>query len=178
MQRETKVLVIGGGVQGCSVLYHLAKLGWSDVMLVEQSELTSGSTWHAAGLCTQMNSSWNMMGLLKYSIELYNSLEAETGQAVDFRETGSLRIATNPDRMDEFEHRKGIAATLGVPFEIITPARAREYFPFADFDDALGVAWIPTDGYVDSGGVAQALAKGAVDRGAEINTQTRVRGIE
>ena len=114
MRVETKVLVIGGGVQGCSVLYHLTKLGWSDVTLVEADELTSGSTWHAAGLCTQMNSSWNMMGLLKYSLELYNSLEAETGQAVDFRQTGSLRIATNQNRMDEFEHRKGIAATLGI----------------------------------------------------------------
>ena len=132
------MLVIGGGVQGCSVLYHLTKLGWSDVTLVEANELTSGSTWHAAGLCTQMNSSWNMMGLLKYSLELFNSLEAETGQAVDFRETGSLRIATHQDRMDEFEHRKGIAATLGVPFEIITPDQARRLFPFANFDDALG----------------------------------------
>jgi len=178
MNKETKVLVIGGGVQGCSLLYHLTKLGWTSVTLVEANELTSGSTWHAAGLCTQMNSSWNMMGLLKYSLELFKTLEAETGQAVDFRETGSLRIATNPDRMDEFEHRKGIAATLGVPFEIITPDRSRQLFPFANFDDALGVAHILTDGYVDSAGVAIALAKGAVDRGAEINRLTRVTGIE
>ncbi|MCP3911928.1 MAG: FAD-binding oxidoreductase, partial [Actinomycetia bacterium] len=139
---------------------------------------TSGSTWHAAGLCTQMNSSWNMMGLLKYSLELYNALEAETGQAVDFHQTGSLRIATNPDRMDEFEHRKGIAATLGVPFEIITPDQARRLFPFASFDDALGVAHILTDGYVDSSAVTHALAKGATDRGAKIYRQTRVTGIE
>ena len=178
MRTETKVLVIGGGVQGCSVLYHLTKLGWSDVTLVEADELTSGSTWHSAGLCTQMNSSWNMMGLLKYSLELFKSLEAETGQVVDFRETGSLRIATNQDRMDEFEHRKGIAATLGVPFEIITPDQARRHFPFANFDDALGVAHILTDGYVDPTGVTNALAKGATDRGAEIYRQTRVTGIE
>ncbi len=178
MQNETKVLVIGGGVQGCSVLYHLAKLGWSDVTLVEANELTSGSTWHAAGLCTQMNSSWNMMGLLKYSLELFNSLEAETGQAVDFHRTGSLRIATNPDRMDEFEHRKGIAATLGVPLEIITPDQARRLFPFARFDDALGVCHILTDGYVDGSAVTHALAKGATDRGAKIYRQTRVTGIE
>ena len=90
MRSETKVLVIGGGVHGCSVLYHLTKLGWTNVTLVEANELTSGSTWHAAGLCTQMSSSWNMMGLLKYSLELYRSLEAETGQAVDFRETGTV----------------------------------------------------------------------------------------
>ncbi len=178
MRSETKVLVIGGGVQGCSVLYHLTKLGWTDVTLVEANELTSGSTWHAAGLCTQMNSSWNMMGLLKYSLNLFRTLEAETGQAVDFHETGSLRIATNPDRMDEFEHRKGIAATLGIPFEILTPDRAHGLFPFANFDDALGVAHIQTDGYVDSAGVAIALAKGATDRGAEINRLTRVTGIE
>jgi len=178
MRRETKVLVIGGGVQGCSVLYHLAKLGWSDVTLVEADELTSGSTWHAAGLCTQMNSSWNMMGLLKYSLDLYKSLEAETGQAVDFHETGSLRLATNRDRLDEFEHRKGIAATLGVPFEIISPDQARKLFPFAKFDDILGVAHLPTDGYLDPSSVTQALARGAVERGAVIHTQTRVTGIE
>ena len=105
MREHARVVVIGGGVAGCSLLYHLTKLGWSDVVLVESDELTSGSTWHAAGLCTQFNSSWNVMTLLKYSMDLYDGLEAETGQAVDLHRCGSIRLATTPDRMDEFHHR-------------------------------------------------------------------------
>ena len=178
MRSESKVVVIGGGVAGCSVLYHLTKLGWNDVTLVEENELTSGSTWHAAGLCTQMISSWNLMKVLQYSLQLYNSLEAETGQAVDFHECGSLRIGTSQDRVDEFYNRKGIAETLGIPFEIITPDRARELHPLANFDDAKAVAYIPTDGYVDPTGVTNALAKGATSAGAEINRNTSVNAIE
>ena len=141
MRSEAKVVVIGGGVAGCSLLYHLAKKGWSDVMLLEQDTLTSGSTWHAAGLCTQFISSWNLMGLLKYSVELYQSLEEETGQAVDYHACGSLRIGSSQDRVDEFHHRKGIADTLGVPFEILSPEKARQLFPLADFSDALADLW-------------------------------------
>jgi dimethylglycine dehydrogenase len=178
MRSQSKVVVIGGGVAGCSILYHLTKLGWSDVTLVEENELTSGSTWHAAGLCTQMISSWNLMKVLQYSLELFNSLEAETGQAVDFHECGSLRIGTSQDRVDEFHNRKGIAETLGLPFEVITPDRARELHPLANFDDAKAIAYIPTDGYVDPTGVTHALAKGATSRGAEINRNTSVKAIE
>ncbi len=178
MRSESKVVVIGGGVAGCSVLYHLTKLGWSDVMLVEENELTSGSTWHAAGLCTQFISSWNLMKVLQYSLQLYNSLEAETGQAVDFHRCGSLRIGTSQARVDEFENRKGIAETLGVPFEIITPDRARKLHPLANFDDAKVIAYIPSDGYVDPTGVTHALAKGATAGGAEINRNTSVKAIE
>ena len=178
MRSEAKVVVIGGGVIGCSLLYHLAKKGWSDVMLLEQDTLTSGSTWHAAGLCTQFISSWNLMGLLKYSIDLYQSLEEETGQAVDYHACGSLRIASSQDRVDEFHHRKGIADTLGVPFEILSAEQASQLFPLADFSDALAVAYLPTDGYVDPTGLTHAFAKGARSRGAEINLHTRVRDIE
>jgi dimethylglycine dehydrogenase len=175
---EARVVVIGGGVAGCSLLYHLARLGWSDVVLVEKDELTSGSTWHAAGLCTQFNSSYNMMNLLRYSIELYESLEAETGQAVDYHRCGSLRLATSRDRLDEFHHRKGIADTLGIPFEIITPERARELFPLAHFDDVLAAAYLPTDGFIDPTGLTHALAKGAQAKGAEIVRHTAVTGVE
>ncbi|MCH7644216.1 MAG: FAD-dependent oxidoreductase [Myxococcales bacterium] len=178
MRSQSKVVVIGGGVAGCSILYHLTKLGWSDVTLVEENELTSGSTWHAAGLCTQMISSWNLMKVLQYSLELFNTLEAETGQAVDFHACGSLRIGTSQDRVDEFHNRKGIAETLGLPFEVITPDRARELHPLANFDDAKAIAYIPTDGYVDPTGVTHALAKGATSRGAEINRNTSVKAIE
>ncbi len=116
MRSEAKVVIVGGGVAGCSLLYHLAKRGWSDVVLLEQDKLTSGSTWHAAGLCTQFVASWNLMKLLKYSVDLYPTLEAETGQAVDFHRCGSLRIASSQDRLDEFHHRKGIAISTTVGF--------------------------------------------------------------
>lgn len=178
MRSEARVVVIGGGVAGCSLLYHLTKLGWTDVVLVEANELTSGSTWHAAGLCTQFIASYNLMGLLKYSLDLYQSLEAETGQAVDYHECGSLRLATSQDRLDEFQHRRGIAEAVGVPFEIISRERAQELYPLADLSGVLGAAYMPTDGYVDPTGVTQAFAKGAQSRGAEICRHTAVTAIE
>ncbi|MBW2421309.1 MAG: FAD-dependent oxidoreductase [Deltaproteobacteria bacterium] len=178
MRNEARVVVIGGGVAGCSLLYHLTRLGWSDVLLVEKDELTSGSTWHAAGLCTQFNPSYNLMKLLKYSLDLYESLEAETGQAVDLHRCGSLRLATSQDRLDEFQHRKGIAELLGVPFEIISPERTRELFPLADTRDILGAAYLPSDGYIDPTGLTQALAKGAIAKGATILRHTAVNAIE
>ncbi|MBW2231608.1 MAG: FAD-dependent oxidoreductase [Deltaproteobacteria bacterium] len=177
MRSNARVVVIGGGVAGCSLLYHLTKLGWSDVVLLEQNELTCGSTWHAAGLCTQFISSWNLMGLLKYSIDLYESLESETGQAVDYHRCGSIRLARTQERLDEFRHRKGIADNLGIPFEIITPERARELFPLADLSDTLAAAYIPTDGYIDPTGLTHALAKGATAKGAEVNRHTSVEDI-
>jgi dimethylglycine dehydrogenase len=178
MQSQARVVIIGGGIVGCSLLYHLTKLGWSDVVLIEADELTSGSTWHAAGLCTQFNSSWNVMKLLRYSLDLYEGLEAETGQAVDLHRCGSIRLATNSDRMDEFHHHKSIAETVGVPFEVITRDEAQALWPLADLRDVIGAAYTPTDGYVDPTSVTHALAKGATSRGGEINRQTRVTGIE
>ncbi|HEY5656805.1 MAG TPA: FAD-dependent oxidoreductase [Myxococcota bacterium] len=177
MRSEARVVVIGGGVAGCSLLYHLTKLGWSDVVLVEKDELTSGSTWHAAGLCTQFIGSYNLMKLLKYSLDLYGGLEAETGQAVDFHRCGSVRLAANRDRLDEFNYRRGIAQMLGIPCEIISAERARELFPLANVEGVLGAAYLPTDGYVDPTGVTQGLAKGAVAGGAEILRHAPVRAI-
>ena len=178
MRNEARVVVIGGGVAGCSLLYHLTRLGWSDVVLVEKDELTSGSTWHAAGLCTQFNPSYNMMNLLRYSVELYESLEAETGQAVDYHRCGSLRLAASKDRLDEFRHRKGIADALGIPFEILSPDRAQELFPLANFDDVLAAAHLPTDGFIDPTGLTHALAKGAQAKGAEVVRHAEVTAIE
>jgi dimethylglycine dehydrogenase len=178
MQSEAKVVVIGGGVAGCSLLYHLTRLGWSDVLLIEKDELTSGSTWHAAGLCTQFTPSYNLMKLLKYSLDLYGNLEAETGQAVDLHRCGSVRLATTRDRLDEFEHRKGIAELLGVPFEIISPERTRELFPLVDTRDVLAAAYLPSDGYIDPTGLTHALAKGATAKGARILRHTGVTAIE
>ena len=132
MLAEAKLVVIGGGVAGCSLLYHLARLGWTDSVLLEQHELTSGSTWHAAGLCTQFNQSYNLMGLLRRSVELYETLEGETGQAVDYHRCGSLRIATTEERLHQFHHVAGIASSVGVPFELVSPERAVELFPVMD----------------------------------------------
>ena len=175
---EARVVIIGGGVAGCSLLYHLTRLGWDDVILVEKDELTSGSTWHAAGLCTQYIPSYNLMKLLRYSLDLYGSLEAETGQTVDFRRCGSVRLAESQDRLDDFHYRKGIADLLGVPFEIVSPERARELFPLLDLDGVVGAAYLPTDGHVEPSDVTQALAKGARSRGAKIFRHTAVNAIE
>jgi dimethylglycine dehydrogenase len=175
---EARVVVIGGGVAGCSLLYHLTRLGWNDVVLVEKDELTSGSTWHAAGLCTQYIPSYNLMKLLQYSLDLYGSLEAETGQTVDFHRCGSVRLAESPDRLDDFHYRKGIADTLGIPFEIVSPERARELFPLLDLDGVVGAAHLPTDGHVEPSDVTQALAKGARAKGAKIFRHSAVTAIE
>ncbi|MBM4193665.1 MAG: FAD-dependent oxidoreductase [Gemmatimonadetes bacterium] len=178
MKSRTNVLIIGGGVAGCSLLYHLAKRGFTDAVLVEKNELTSGSTWHAAGLCTQFNASFNMMKLLRYSVELYQTLESETGQPVGYHRCGSLRLATSEARLDEYRHRKGMADTLGIPFEIVSPERALELFPLADLSDVHGAAYLPSDGHVDPSGVTQAFAKGAQSKGAEIVRHAAVTGIE
>ena len=144
MRNDVRVAVIGGGVAGCSLLYHLTRLGVGNVVLLEKDELTSGSTWHAAGLCTQFNSSYNVMKLLRYSLDVYDSLEAETGQAVDLHRCGSIRLANSRERLDEYAHRKGIADQLGVPFEIVSPERARELFPLMNTDGVVGAAYTPT----------------------------------
>ena len=175
---EARVVIIGGGVAGCSLLYHLTRMGWNDVVLVEKDELTSGSTWHAAGLCTQFIPSYNLMKLLQYSLDLYGSLEAETGRTVDFHACGSVRLAESQDRLDDFCYRKGIADLLGVPFEIVSPERARELFPLIELDGVVGAAYLPTDGHVDPSDVTQALAKGARASGAEILVHTAVTAIE
>lgn len=178
MLGEARVAVIGGGIAGCSLLYHLTRLGWTDVALLEQHELTSGSTWHAAGLCTQFNQSYNLMGLLKRSVELYQELEAETGQAVDFHRTGSVRIAGSEERLHQFHHVAGIAANVGVPFELVSPERVVELFPFATPEGILAGAYLPTDGHVDPSSATNALAKGALDRGARIHRHTPVTAVE
>ena len=177
MISEARVVVVGGGIGGVSTLYHLAKLGWSDVALVEANELTSGSTWHAAGLCTQFIQSYNIMQLLKTSVELYGSLEDETGLPVDFHQCGSVRIGTTKERLQQFEHVRGIAASVGVPVEIVTPERAVELFPLAAPDGILGAAHLPTDGHIDPTSLTNALAKGATDRGATILRHTRVTAL-
>ena len=178
MLTEAKLVVIGGGVAGCSLLYHLARLGWTDTVLLEQHELTSGSTWHAAGLCTQFNQSYNVMGLLRRSIAIYETLEDETGQAVDYHRCGSVRIATTEDRVHQFHHVAGIAASVGVPFELVSAERAHELLPIMDPAGVIAAAWLPTDGHVDPSGVTNAFAAGATARGATIVRRAGVTGLE
>jgi dimethylglycine dehydrogenase len=161
VREEARVAIVGGGVAGCSLAYHLARLGWHDVVLLEQDELTSGSTWHAAGLCTQFNSSYNLMGLLRYSVELYQRLEAETGQAVDYHSCGSVRLAATADRLDEFRQRAAMAELVGVPIEIVGPERLVQLHPLLEPSGLIAAAYLPTDGHVDPTGLTTAFVRGA-----------------
>ncbi len=177
MRSHARVVIVGGGVVGASLLYHLAKMGWRDTLLLEKNELTAGSTWHAAGLCTQFNASYNVTRLLMYGVELYKALGAETGQAVDFHEVGSVRLATSPESLDHYRHARGLAGIAGLPFELIGPDEVARLCPLLSLDGVLGAAWTPTDGYVDPSSVTQALARGARELGAEIRRHTPVRAL-
>lgn len=170
-------MIIGGGVGGCSLAYHLSQLGCTDVVLLEKGELTSGSTWHAAGLCTQFNSSRDITRLLMYSLQLYRSLEAETGQAVDFHGVGSIRLASSPDRLDEYAWARSRAEGVGLEAAVLTPAQIGERWPLLETEGLLGGLWLPTDGYVDPSSITMAMAAGAKARGVEINRQTQVTSL-
>ncbi|MEJ1158646.1 GcvT family protein [Prosthecomicrobium sp. N25] len=178
MRSHARVVVIGGGVVGVGTLYHLARKGWTDVCLIERKELTSGSTWHAAGLLPLFNLSYSVGQLHKYSVKLYESLEAETGQHVGFRKVSNIRLARTRDRWDEYMYYKGIADTIGVRVEILTPAQVKEIWPLCETDGLLGAIRHPDDGYIQPADLTQALAKGARARGAEIHRFTTVTGIE
>lgn len=176
MESRARVAIIGGGIGGVSLAYHLAELGWTDVVVLEKGELASGSTWHAAGLCTHFNASRNLTRLLAESIALYRRLEAE-GRPTGFREVGSVRLASAPDRMDEYRHALGRARVLGLPFELVDRDRIRELCPLLELGDVLGGLWIPTDGYVDPSSVTNALAGLARERGVRIERRTRVTAL-
>jgi dimethylglycine dehydrogenase len=178
MRTEARVVVIGGGAMGCSLLYHLTGLGWTDVMLVEKNELTAGSTWHAAGLCTHFAHNLTIMNLRAHSVRLYQSLEAETGQPVSFHPSGALRITRSPDRMDEFRQVQGIGRFAGFDFHILTPAELKEIYPLAEVDGLLGAIYEPLDGHVDPSQATNAMAKGARQAGAEISRHNPVEAIE
>ena len=178
MTQTARVVVIGGGVVGVSTLYHLARKGWRDVLLLERKELTSGSTWHAAGLLPLFNMSYSVGQLHKYSVRLYGELEAETGQDVGLRTVGNIRLATTPDRMDEYRQYAGVARTIGVAVEFLTPEEVQEIWPLATTDGLLGAIRHPQDGYVQPADLTQALARGARQHGATIQRQTTVLGIE
>jgi 4-methylaminobutanoate oxidase (formaldehyde-forming) len=177
MVSRARVVVIGGGVGGCSILYWLARLGWSDVVLVERAELTSGSTFHSAGLVGQLRGSLALTKMMMSSVELYRTLGDEVGLETGWREVGSLRLASSEERMEELARQSGWATTFGLPLELISPAEAKALFPPMTTDGVLGAAYLPTDGYVDPSQLTFALAAGARRRGAEISTGTRVTAI-
>ena len=180
MKTHARVVVIGGGAVGVSTLYHLALKGWTDVVLLERTTLTAGSTWHAAGLLPLFNMSYTVGQLHKYSVDLYKRLPAETGQDVSFHVTGNLRLATCPERMDEYQKYCGTANTIGVPFRVISPKEVKELWPLIDLGDGqltpkiVGALYHPDDGHIAPADLTMALRKGARTRGAEIYEQTEV----
>jgi dimethylglycine dehydrogenase len=180
MKTHARVVVIGGGAVGVSTLYHLARKGWTDVVLLERAELTAGSTWHAAGLLPLFNMSYTVGQLHKYSVDLYKRLPAETGQEVSFHVTGNLRLATCRDRMDEYLKYCGTANTIGVPFQIIGPQEVKSLWPLAELGNGsdaapiIGALYHPDDGHIAPADLTMALRKGARSRGAEIYEQTEV----
>jgi 4-methylaminobutanoate oxidase (formaldehyde-forming) len=177
MSEHARAVVIGGGVAGCSVAYHLAARGWRDVVLLERAELTSGSTFHAAGLVGQLRGSVALTRLMMWSVELYRRLAAETGRDPGWREVGSLRLASSAERMAELRRQAGWAKTFGLPLEIVGAEDARRLFPVLSTEGLHGAAYLATDGHVDPGGLAAGLAEGARRRGAAIRTGVRVTGI-
>ncbi len=178
MKSQARVVVIGGGVVGVSTLYHLAKKGWSDVVLIERKELTSGSTWHAAGLLPLFNMSYSVGQIHKYSVKFYGELEAETGQNVGFKKCSNIRLARTPDRWDEFMYYTGVAETIGIRVNKLTPVQVKDIWPLCETDGIIGAIQHPDDGYIQPADLTQALAKGARSRGAEIYRNTTVTGIE
>ena len=177
LPRRASVIVIGGGVIGCSVAYHLARAGVSDVTLLERRQLTSGTTWHAAGLVGQLRTSINMTELARYTSELYLRLEAETGQATGYRRCGSISIATNEERFEELRRSASMAKVFGLEVNVVTPAAIKARVPLLHTPDVLGGIHIPSDGYANAVDVTNALARGARNAGAHIFQNLTVTAI-
>jgi dimethylglycine dehydrogenase len=179
MRTHARAVVIGGGVVGVSTLYHLAKKGWGDSVLIERKELTSGSTWHAAGLLPLFNLSYSVGQIHKYSVALYQRLGEETGMDVGFRQVSNIRLARTRDRLDEYEYYAGVAATIGgIEVKFLSPAEVKAIWPLCNVEGILGAIQQPQDGYIQPADLTQALARGARDLGAQINRQTTVVAIE
>lgn len=174
---RARVVIIGGGVIGTSVAYHLARMGWTDVLLLEQGQLSCGTTWHAAGLVGQLRASQNGTRLVQYSMELYARLEEETGLSAGFRRCGGVTVARTADRMVQLKRTAATAAAYQLDCELISPQRAREFYPLLAVDDLAGAIWLPGDGRANPTDLTAALARGARDRGVVIREHTRVTGI-
>ena len=177
MAEHARAVIIGGGVGGTSIAYHLAERGWTDIVLVDRAELTSGSTFHSAGLVGQLRSSVTLTRMMMYGSELYRRLAAETGTDPSWHEVGSLRLASTPERFEELRRQTGWAKTFGLPLELISADEAQALFPLMSTDLVLGAVYLPTDGWLDPSGLANALAAGARARGVRVRTHTRVVAI-
>ncbi len=174
---HARAVIIGGGVIGASVAWHLTKLGWTDVVLLERKRLTSGTTWHAAGLIGQLRATANMTRLARYSAELYGGLEAETGIATGFRQVGSISVALTEARHEELLRLASMARAFGVPTEEVGPTEITDRYPHLNLDGVIGGVWLPTDGQGDPANITLAMIKGARQRGAQVFENTRVTGI-
>ena len=177
MKSSARVVVIGGGVAGVATLYHLAKKGWTDVVLVERKELTSGSTWHAAGLLPLFNMSYSVGQIHKYSVDFYQRLEKETGHSVGFRQVSNIRLAMSEDRLDEYRYYAGVARTIGVDVRLLSPDEVQTIWPLCRTDGLLGAIQHPDDGYIQPADLTQALAAGARSLGAEIYRHNAVTAL-
>ncbi len=177
MKSQARVVVIGGGAVGCSALYHLARLGWTDAVLLERDELTAGSTWHAAGNCPNFSTLWSILKLQRYSTGLYEGLAREVGYEINYHRTGSLRLAHTADRVDEFRHVAAQARVQQLDFELLSPSQISARHPFLELDDIRLALWDPNDGDIDPAQLTQALAKGARDLGASIYRHAAVTAI-
>lgn len=177
LPRKARVVIIGGGISGCSVAYHLTKLGWTDVVLLERKQLTSGTTWHAAGLIGQLRASQNMTRLAKYSADLYTRLEAETGLATGFRQCGSISAALTEERKEELFRQASLARAFGVDVRELSPAEVKDLYPHLNIDGVTAGVHLPLDGQADPANIALALAKGARTRGALIAEQVKVTRV-
>ena len=174
---KARAVVIGGGVAGCSVAYHLAKQGWKDVVLLERKQFTSGTTWHAAGLIGQLRASKNMTRLARYSKDLYLELEEETGIATGMRQTGSITVALTQDRKEEIYRQASMGRAFGVEVEEISPTEVKNRYPHLNIEDVVGAVYIPEDGQADPANIALALAKGARQMGAQTIEGVKVTAI-
>jgi 4-methylaminobutanoate oxidase (formaldehyde-forming) len=175
---QAQIVVIGGGIIGCSTAYHLARDHKADVILLEQGKLTSGSTWHAAGLVGQLRSSASITRVLKYSVDLYRRLKDETGLETGWKMTGCLRLATNPDRWTEFKRLATTARSFGMDMHLISPDEVKRMWPLMDVSDLVGASWLPTDGQASPSDITQSLAKGARMHGARLYEDVRVTGFD
>ncbi|MEP4555529.1 FAD-dependent oxidoreductase, partial [Tateyamaria sp.] len=173
-----RVVIIGGGVVGTSTLYHLAKAGWTDCVLLEKNELTAGSTWHAAGNCPNFSGSWAVMNMQRYGLEMYRTLADDVDYPMNYHVTGSLRLAHSKERMQEFERVSGMGRYQGLEMPILTPEEMKEHHPFMETHDLAGGMWDPLDGDIDPAQLTQAMAKGARDLGARIERFCPANGVE
>jgi glycine cleavage system T protein len=176
--KDARITIIGGGIAGCSIAYYLAKLGETDVLLLDKGELTSGSTWHAAGLLTHFHTSPALMRMRKNSIGLYRDLQNEAGQDIGWHEVGSLRVASSPDQFKFLQRQVGLAKAIGLNVEIIGPSEAMKIFPYMSDENLYGAIYLPNDGHVDPNGITMTIARRAREMGVTVSTDTRVTGIE